>query len=468
VWVNAILALRGQPGHDPHGLLSACLDSSDQGLRRSALYGLLELADDAAVRLLERVLADRDAIVRETAMEFLGILKSEGNALAAKVYEQAHAQGLRPPQDGPASITRSSRGGRLPKHSLDELLYYVNEIGGSDLHLNVGVEPCVRLHGTIRRVRSLPLTSDDTKRMLFAILSEEQIVKLEKAHSIDLSYAIAGVARFRVNVFRELRGYKGVFRVVPMDLPTLDGLGLPATFKRFCHLKQGLVLVTGPTGMGKSTTLAAMVNEINSTEQKHIITIEDPIEFLHPHRMSVISQRELGVHAHSFAHALRDSLREDPNVILVGEMRDLETMALAVTAAETGHLVFSTLHTSSAAQSINRIVDVFPPNQQEQARLQLSNSLQAIVSQRLVPAAQGEGRLLAFEIMTSTPAIANLIREGKTEQLYTVIQVSHDAGMITLDSHLAQLVTSGQVARNVAVEYALDRKSFLASLKPSY
>ncbi|MEK7861829.1 MAG: type IV pilus twitching motility protein PilT [Chloroflexota bacterium] len=330
--------------------------------------------------------------------------------------------------------------------------------------MNVGVEPCVRLHGAIRRIRGLPLTADDTKRMLYSLLSEEQVVKLEKNFSLDFSYTITGVARFRVNVFRELRGYKGVFRLVPMELPTLEGVSMAAMFRRLCHLKQGLVLVTGPTGMGKSTTLAAMINEINSSEQKHIITIEDPVEFLHPHRMSIISQRELSVHAHSFAAALRDALREDPNVILVGEMRDLDTVALAVTAAETGHLVFSTLHTASAGQSINRIVDVFPPGQQEQARQQLSNSLQAIVSQRLLPAVAG-GRVLALEVMMNTPAIANLIRDGKTEQLYTVMQVSHESGMVTLDAHLTQLVQTGVITKATGLEYCLDRKSFQATLK---
>jgi twitching motility protein PilT len=462
VRVNAILALRGQPGHDPHARLAACLDSASQALRRSALYGLLELRDEKAVEILAQRLSDADVAVRETAMEFLAILGSEGVVAAAHACDEAYARGLRAPVA--AAPTRAGRGTRVPRYSLDELLVFLKEVGGSDLHLNAGVEPSIRLHGEVRRVRSLPLTADDTRRLLFALLSEDQVVKLETNWSLDFSYSIRNVARFRVNVFREARGYKGVFRLVPMDLPTLDGLSLPPLFRRLCHARQGLVLVTGPAGSGKSTTLAAMVNEINTTEPRHIITVEDPIEFIHAHRTGVVSQRELSVHAHTFAGALRDALREDPNVILVGEMRDLETMSLAVTAAETGHLVLSTLHTSSAAQSIHRIVDVYPPGQQDQARQQLASSLVAIVSQRLVPAATGEQRVLALEIMVNTPAVANLIREGKTEQICTLIQVSHEAGMMTLDAHLAQLVAGGSVARDVAVEYAADRKSFLAAV----
>lgn len=348
--------------------------------------------------------------------------------------------------------------------NLDNLLKSMVEQRGSDLHITVGVPPKARIHGDLQDLDAHPMSDEQVKECIKRCLTEDQVRTLVTKYDVDALYFNPTLGRFRVNAFRQLGSFAMVFRHIPTRIATLDELGLPQVLKKLALLHRGIVLVTGTTGSGKSTSLAAMIDHINSEQSANIITIEDPVEFLHPHRMSIISQRELSVHAHSFAAALRDALREDPNVILVGEMRDLDTVALAVTAAETGHLVLSTLHTASAGQSINRIVDVFPPGQQEQARQQLSNSLQAIISQRLLPAVAG-GRVLALEVMVNTPAIANLIRDGKTEQLYTVMQVSHESGMVTLDAHLVQLVQTGVISKAVGLEYALDKKSFAASTK---
>ncbi|MBI4859546.1 MAG: Flp pilus assembly complex ATPase component TadA [Candidatus Riflebacteria bacterium] len=461
VKVNAILALIGHPGHDPHARLAECLHHPEQAVRRSALYGLLELRDGPAVALFEKALSDNDPVVRETAMEFLAILKSEGIDQARTLYEQAHAQGLRPP-GSTSTFTRTGRGARLPKYSLDELLYYLKEVGGSDLHLNVGIEPCIRLHGEMRRVRSLPLTADDTKRMMYAVLNEDQIVKLEKNYSLDFSYSIAGVARFRVNTFREVRGYKGVFRLVPMDLPTLDGLQVPPIFKRFCQLKQGLLLMTGPTGMGKSTTLAAMINEINNTGQKHIITIEDPIEFMHPHRMSVVSKPSTQwplVHCASRSHTC-PSARSGWQP--AGSPAQYSSAGQSVSPEHGPRQAVASRH-APLGQGV--AAPLVQPPVASHVGAGVSMPATHCGSPQIVPAASGEGRVLALEIMVNTPAISNLIREGKSEQIYTVIQVSHEAGMMTLDAHLAQLVALGRVTKNVALEYAMDKKSFLASVK---
>jgi len=305
--------------------------------------------------------------------------------------------------------------------------------------------------------------------MMYAILTDEQIQKFESNWELDFSYALQKKARFRVNLFRDKGSVAAALRLIPTRIPTLQELGMPPIVEKLTHIKRGLVLVTGPTGSGKSTTLASMINHINLNRSEHIITIEDPIEYLHNHKMSVINQRELGMDTRSFPNALRASLREDPDIILVGEMRDLETMQLAISAAETGHLVFATLHTNSAASSVDRIVDGFPPGQQEQVRLQLSNNIQAIVAQQLIPKASGQGRVAVQEIMIATAAIRNLIREAKAHQLTSVIQTSANQGMITTDQALKDLYLRGTITYEAAVaraQNAEELKRMLAAEAP--
>src|SRR6187431_110221 len=288
-------------------------------------------------------------------------------------------------------------------------------LGASDLHLAVGSHPVIRLNGSLDRLDQFPrLSADDTQRLLYRILSTEQQKNLEINRQIDVSYSIPGLARFRVNVYFQRESLGGAFRMIPAELKTLEDLGLPTQLHELSKKPRGLVLVTGPTGSGKSTTLAAVVDEINRTRDDHIMTIEDPIEFLHRHKRCIVNQREIGPDAVSFAEALRGALRQDPDVILLGEMRDLETISTAITAAETGHLVFATLHTQSAPGTIDRVIDVFPPHQQQQVRVQLSTALQGVLTQQLVPTADGAGRVVAVEALVPTPAVRNLIREGKT------------------------------------------------------
>ncbi len=350
--------------------------------------------------------------------------------------------------------------------TLDELLVLLHEKDGSDLHVNVGSRPVMRIHGYLTVLEEYEvLTRSSAERMLTSILTEEQKRKLERELSLDFSYEIDDVARYRVNLFRQRRGLNGVFRLIPSRIPSFEELQLPPVFEQFCKLRQGLFLVTGPTGSGKSSTLAAMIDYINERRQEHIITIEDPIEFVHEHKKCLISQRELGQHCRSFSDALRSALREDPDIILVGEMRDLETISLAITAAETGHLVLTTLHTTSAAQTIDRIIDVYPPHQQAQIRVQLANSVQAIVAQRLLPTRKKNRRVPVHEILVKTPAVANLIREGKTEQIFNILQTGRDLGMQTMDDALARMVRRGIVRYEDAVEYAYDKQTF-EKLKP--
>ena len=327
---------------------------------------------------------------------------------------------------------------------MKELLELVLQKKASDLHIGVGIPPVLRIDGKLVQTEYEPLTPEDTKALIFSILTLEQRKILEQKLELDCSYGIEGIGRFRVNVYKDRKGLSAALRTISTKIPTFEQLNLPKVCQQICAKPRGLVLVTGPTGSGKSTTLAAMVGWINENRADHILTIEDPIEYIHESKRSVVNQRELGADTHSFDNALRAALREDPDVILIGEMRDLETIALALKAAETGHLVFGTLHTSSAAQTVDRIVDVFPPDQQQQIRIQLSNGLVAVFSQTLIPRinAQGQvdGRVMAMEILANTPAIANLIREGKTAQMYSSIQTGGRLGMITLENCLADLV----------------------------
>jgi len=331
---------------------------------------------------------------------------------------------------------------------ISELLIFSNNQGASDLHISSGEPPMLRIHGDMQKLDMPPLSREEVHTMLYDILSDHQRKIFEETHEIDFSMTLKDIARFRVNAFVQARGESAVFRTIPTKVLTLEQLGLPKTLAEIARNEKGLVLVTGPTGSGKSTTLAAMIDLINNELKGHIITIEDPIEFVHQSKQSLISQRELGPHTHSFANALRAALREDPDIILVGEMRDLETIQLALTAAETGHLVFGTLHTSSAPKTVDRIIDVFPPTQQGQIRAMFSESIQAVITQTLLKRKDGKGRVVALEIMIGTPAIRNLIREAKISQIPSIIQTSQKVGMQTMDQALKELVQKNIVAKN--------------------
>jgi twitching motility protein PilT len=338
---------------------------------------------------------------------------------------------------------------------IEELLQKTVDAKASDLHLTVGAPPTLRLNGEMERTDQPDLTREVLRSMLTSVLTGEQQNKFEEKRDLDFSIEIPNLARFRCNYFVGRRGEGAVFRVIPTEIKTAEQLGLPAVVAQLAREERGLVLVTGPTGSGKSTTLAAMVDLINRERGAHILTIEDPIEFVHQHKRSLVNQREVKVHTESFASALRAALREDPDVILVGEMRDLETISLAVSAAETGHLVFGTLHTSSAPQTIDRVIDVFPPHQQAQIRTQLSESLVGVVAQTLMPKVGG-GRVAALEIMTSTAAVKNLIREGKTFQLPSIIETNTNIGMQTLGQCLQKLLAEGKITPETAISKGLD------------
>lgn len=340
--------------------------------------------------------------------------------------------------------------------SLAELLELTVKEGASDLHLTVGISPIIKVNGKLVRLEHEILRPEDTEAYAREIL-QDAYEKYDAIGEYDTSYSIHGKGRFRVNIYKQRNSTALAIRVISLDMPTLDSLGYPDTLKDICNLKRGLVLVTGPTGSGKSTTLAALINEINSNRESHIITIEDPIEFLHKHNKSIVNQREIGKDTLSYERALKAALREDPDVILIGEMRDLETISTAITAAETGHLVFSTLHTIGAAKTIDRIVDVFPPHQQEQIKIQLASVLQTIISQQLVETVDGD-RTAALEIMVATPAIKNLIREGKTHQIESSIQAGSKYGMRTMDMELANLYREGVITQETAMNSAIDRE----------
>jgi twitching motility protein PilT len=331
-----------------------------------------------------------------------------------------------------------------------EVLLQVMERNASDLHLTAGSPPMIRHHGRLHALDYPHLTPQLTREVVYSILTNDQRQRLETDWQIDLAYSIPGKARFRVNAYMQRAALSAAFRLIPHEMPKLSSLGLPPVLEEFTKKPRGFVLVTGPTGSGKSTTLAAMIDLINDTRHEHILTIEDPIEFLHRHKKCIVNQRELGADAQSFELGLKAALRQDPDVILVGEMRDLETISTALTAAETGHLVFATLHTQDTAQTVDRIVDVFPPTQQQQVRVQLSVALQGIVTQQLLPTADGNGRTVGAEILVPTPAVRNLIREGKTHQIYSTLQTGGQHGMQTMDASLVQLVREHKITRELA------------------
>jgi twitching motility protein PilT len=336
---------------------------------------------------------------------------------------------------------------------INDLLELVIQWGGSDLHLTSGSPPVIRVHGELRPVKELPvLNGSQIRQMVFSALTQKQREKFEDDLELDTSYALPGKGRFRVNVFLQKDSVGCVMRAIPYDIVDFDRLGIPPAVKTWAYLPRGLVLITGPTGSGKSTTLASLIDIVNRERSVHIMTVEDPIEFLHMHKRSLINQREVGEDTHSFAQALKHVLRQDPDVILVGEMRDLETISTALTAAETGHLVFATLHTQDAPQSIDRVIDVFPAHQQQQVRVQLASALQGICTQQLLPSIDGQSRTVVCEVMVATPAIRNLVREGKVHQIYSMLQAGGKYGMVTMDMSLAQLVRSHKISLDVALE----------------
>jgi twitching motility protein PilT len=352
-------------------------------------------------------------------------------------------------------------------HSIDTLLERVVELGASDLHLTAGSKPAVRLHGHLELLEDFPeLNPDSTRELVYRITTTEQQKQLEINRQLDFAYGLRGLSRFRVNAFYQRESLAAAFRMIPTEIRSVEELGLPSSLHELTKKPRGLVLVTGPTGSGKSTTLASMIDEINRTRPDHIVTIEDPIEFLHRHKRAIVNQREIGQDATGFADALRGALRQDPDVILLGEMRDLETISTALTAAETGHLVFATLHTQSAPSTIDRIIDVFPAAQQEQVRMQLANTLQGIVTQTLMPKVDGHGRVCALEILFLDDAIRNLIRQGKIEQVYSYMQTGTRRGMQTMEQSLLDLVqrnlitiveAMGRSSRPEALVSALER-----------
>jgi twitching motility protein PilT len=338
-----------------------------------------------------------------------------------------------------------------------ELLGKLLDLEGSDLHLTAGAPPVVRVHGELERVEGYPpLSPRALQGMIYAILPQKLRERFEQELELDMSYSLPGRARFRVNVYMQRDAVGAAFRVIPFEIKAIDDLGLPTVVADLARFQRGFVVVTGPTGSGKSTTLASMVDVVNQERQGHIMTVEDPIEFLHKHKRCIVNQREVGADTHGFANALKHVLRQDPDVILVGEMRDLETISTAITAAETGHLVFATLHTQDAPQTIDRIIDVFPPHQQQQVRVQLSTTLMGVVTQQLIPTADGAGRAVGVEVLVTTPAVRNLIREGKVHQIYSAMQAGGRFGMQTMDMSLSQLVKAGRINQQLAFERCHD------------
>ena len=386
----------------------------------------------------------------------------------ARRREKVEMRPAAPPKKAPepvAAPARSAKGrpapAAVPGGSADELIAVLRrgvERGASDIHVHAGSPDRIRIHGRFETVDEGPTAPEVAERMVRSALDAEQTRLFEERGELDFAYSVEGLGRFRANVFRQQHGCDGVFRYIPPEVPTLEGLGLPSSLAKFTNYHQGLVLVTGPANCGKSATLSAMVNLINEERREHILTVEDPIETIHPSKRCVVNQRNVGPHTESFARALRAALREDPDVIVIGELRDLETISLALTAAETGHLVLGTLHTNTTIRTINRIVGVFPADQQEQIRNMVSESLRAVVSQRLVPTSDGAGRVPALEVLVNNKAIGNLIRENKTFQIFSILQTGSSQGMCLLDESLNQLVREGRIRREDALANCDDPK----------
>lgn len=347
---------------------------------------------------------------------------------------------------------------------INEILYQAVQAGASDVHITVASPPIMRVNGQLIRMSDTRLMPDDTINLIQKMLSPKQIDEFEERGELDFSYSNPGLGRFRVNIYKQRGSYCMALRVVALSIPSMESLKLPPVIKELANKQRGLILVTGPTGSGKSTTLASMIDYMNKNKNEHIMTIEDPIEYLHKHDKSVVNQREIGNDSMSFSNALRAALRQDPDVILVGEMRDLETISTAITAAETGHLVLSTLHTIGAAKTVDRIIDVFPPHQQQQIRIQLASVIEAVISQQIMPRSDETGRIAAFEVMIANSAIRNLIREGKTHQIQTVIQTGMNQGMQTMDYSLIELYKRRIIDQATLKKYAVDTDMVLKLL----
>ncbi|MCR4755541.1 MAG: type IV pilus twitching motility protein PilT [Lachnospiraceae bacterium] len=344
----------------------------------------------------------------------------------------------------------------MANFTIEQVLRVAVEAGASDVHITVGVPPKMRVNGRLMAMEYDRLMPDDTKELLYSIMNDQQIQKFTEKGEHDFSYSLPELGRYRVNAFRQRGTCAMALRLVSSDVPSPESLGVPESVIDLYNRKRGLILVTGPTGSGKSTTLAAIIDRINHQRDAHVITLEDPIEYLHRHDKSIVNQREIGLDSQSYANALRAALREDPDVILVGEMRDFETISVAITAAETGHLVLSTLHTIGAASTVDRVIDVFPPHQQQQIRVQLANVLEAVISQQLMPTSDGKGRVAAFEVLHTTNAVKNLIREGKSHQLTSVMQTNRKMGMITMDDCIQQIYFANRISKETAVQFAVD------------
>ena len=348
--------------------------------------------------------------------------------------------------------------------TIQEILTEAHNAGASDVHITIGIPPKMRVNGSLITMGDEPFTSADTTEIANQIMNKHQKAIFDELGEVDTAYEIEGIGRYRVNVFKQRSAAAMAFRLINTQVPSPKELNIPSSVIDLYEKKRGLILATGPTGSGKSTTLSAIIDTINKKRDAHIITLEEPIEYLHQHDRSIVNQREVGMDTMSFANALRAALREDPDVILVGEMRDLETISVAITAAETGHLVLSTLHTIGATDTIDRIIDVFPPHQQQQIRVQLSNVLEAVISQQLVPSIDGKKRIAAFEVMHANPAIRNLIREGKTHQLLSVLQTNRSSGMITLDDALVNLYNECRISKETAIQFSQNPKTIVNSL----
>ncbi len=347
---------------------------------------------------------------------------------------------------------------------IEQILEKGSELGASDVHLTVGLPPKMRVNGNLLTSDFPVMKPADTLDVLVSVMTERQRAIFEERGEFDLSFSVSGLGRYRVNAFKQRGSIALAFRVVGTNVPSPEVLGVPESVIDLYQRKRGLILVTGPTGSGKSTTLAAIIDKINSCRDAHIITLEDPIEYLHPHKLSMMNQREIGIDSQSYASALRAALREDPDVILVGEMRDFETISVAITAAETGHLVLSTLHTNSAASTVDRVIDVFPPHQQQQIRIQFANVLEAIIAQQLIPTADGSSRVAAFEVLHANHAVRNLVREAKSHQLESVMQTNRKLGMMTMDEAIGQLYLAGKIDREQAIHFAHDPDKMMNKL----
>jgi twitching motility protein PilT len=440
----AALGIWGSPKALP-GLLEAYKQAdAHKDLRLEILDAFARIEDPRTGPLLQKISqVDPDPLVRDKAGHLFAARTGGAAAAAATAREFA-------------AIDFAAN----PKPTLQELLRHARAVGASDLHLATGTPPQVRVHGRLGPLPLPPSEPDQVERWLAPMLGDERAAQLAEKRQLDFCHKEADLGRFRTNVFFQRKGLSAVMRLVPFDIPNLQDIGLPESVWEITSYSQGLVLVTGPAGCGKTTTLAALVDRINETERGHIITVEDPIEYVHPNKESLVNQREIPAHSRSFAKALRQSLREDPDVILVGEMRDLETISLAITASETGHLVLATLHTTTASSTIDRIINAFPPDQQGQIRMMVADSLKAVISQSLLPRRDGHGRVAAFEILRNTPNVAGLIRDAKTFQLPTAMQTGGSAGMMLMDGALLQLVQDGTIDPRVAYDRAARKEAF--------